>query len=131
MILPLSKRKLSELLGPTSIAKWAYLYNASDGKIRYRKVGYIVELNVGGVVKGQAGYWHVPIARHVPTHLPKGYRPSFWVSVPAIRVASDNGTIFDHTAMTEVHEDGTVVTGVPNEMTNSSVSGYMNFIASN
>lgn len=67
----------------------------------------------------------------MPTHLPKGYRPLLWIAVPAIRVTSDVGTLYDHTAMTEVHEDGTVVIGVPNEMTNSAVSGYMNFIASN
>lgn len=117
-----NKNSISKLFKTTD---WAYLYNTSDGKIRYRKVGYIVELNVDGVVKEQAGYWHVP------THLPKGYRPLMWVSVPAMRVSSDNGIIFDHTAMIEVHDDGTVVIGVPNGMTNSSVSGYMNFIASN
>lgn len=33
--------------------------------------------------------------------------------------------------MMEVHDDGAVVVGVPGEITNSSISGYMNFIASN
>ena len=102
----------------SQITDWAYLYNSSDGRIRYRKVGYLVEINVF-INKEIYGYWN-PSAK-----LPKEFRPveNEWPQFPAILINYQNGAIVDHTAMIEIHDTGEVVVGAGSSVTYGRVSG--------
>jgi hypothetical protein len=73
---------LATLLTSTS---WAYLYNASDGKVRWRRLAGMLLVYAEDVSMGSSYWWSVP------TRLPAGSRPDGEYYIPLFDSRSPSG----------------------------------------
>lgn len=86
----------------------------------------MVQLDVS-VNKETVGYWRPS------TKLPKEFRPPTdeWPCFPALLINFQQGSVFDHVAMVEVHDTGEVVVGVAASITYGQVRGWFTYKARN